>query len=98
MPRSQPRAGPNPALSWSRSSRDHAKWNHIGGSRLAPAIGGPCIHELAPALKGVFAPVRLLRCIADFMRQSRLRNLSRECRLIAGPVAEARSESVQRDI
>ena len=54
--------------------------NDYVAARIVFDIASPRIHERAPLLQRIAAPVRLLASVADRVRQCRLINLARETR------------------
>ena len=64
-------------------------------STPAGQVAGPVIHEPAPTLEQVRAPVGCLDLAADLVRQGSLRHLARMIGLFGRPVPEARPEAVR---
>jgi len=52
------------------------------------------MHQLAPLLQRVGPPVGLFGLVADHMRERRLRDLPREMRFVARPIAERAAKAV----
>src|SRR5262249_10581588 len=70
---------------------DFAVRSRLGGERR------PLLHQPAPLLEHVAAPVCGLDLAADDVCQRHLGNLARKVRSLGCPIAEARSEAVNGD-
>ncbi len=62
------------------------------------AKGGPLLHEPAPFLKHVAAPVGRLHPVRERVRQGLLGDFARVGGGLGAPVAEARAQAVHREV
>ena len=84
---------------WREGKRALARLGRINRlvrpSTPAGQVAGPVIHEPAPTLEQVRAPVGRLDLAADLVRKGSLRHLARVIGLFGRPVPEARPEAVR---
>ena len=59
------------------------------------AVSGPFLHELAPFLQRVHAPVRAFDLVPGLVRQRLFSKTTRKVSVVAAPIAEAGSEAVR---
>ena len=80
------------------SSRNAPQRHHRCVSLRLRAIVRPCLHELAPLLKEIAAPVCGLDCAPDRMRQRLLDHVVRVARALGCPIAKAGPKAVHGDV
>src|SRR5262245_10399396 len=90
-------AGPAPLGMLSRCSRTSER-NHLAGRVRLGAELGPRLHQPAPLLEQITAPIRGLDRVWDGVRQRHLGDLVRERRAIRRPVSERAAQAMNGDI
>src|ERR1700733_833168 len=78
--------------------RSSAQRPHVVVRLSRLTVSRPCLHERSALLQSIRAPVSLLGLVADHMSERGFGDLSREVRLIAGPIAKGAPESVNRSV